>query len=347
MNPLPRCLALALFVALAALVALLAGSIWRSAQRESAEVGGAAERGSTAETGSRRAVIHSQRLALGLASAALVLTLIMIVAGRRPRANDAPPPFAIARSEIGTLARLAETSGAQSAALDRKRDVRRLAEEDAELQQHLLAQSLEEKIRLGRDLHDGIIQSLYAVGLTLESVRAIVKSDPEDADRRLEQTRTSLNNAIRDVRAYIGGLTPANLRRSDFARAIGSLLAELSASREAQLDVNIDEEAAARLTPDQSIEALQIVREAASNALRHGGASRITERVHQSDREICLLVQDNGGGFDASSRRDGGHGLGNMQARAERLGASLRVTSRPGEGTRVIAILPILAPTTA
>ena len=58
-------------------------------------------------------------------------------------------------------------------------------------------------------------------------------------------------------------------------------------------------------------------------------------------------MQDNGGGFDASSRRDGGHGLGNMQARAERLGASLRVTSRPGEGTRVIAILPILAPTTA
>lgn len=347
MNSLPRYLALALFVALAALVALLAVSAWRSAQTETAVANGVTERDSAAWAVSRRAVIHSQRLALALSSTALALTLIIILASRPPRASDSRPAFAAARSEIGTLARLAETSVAQGEALDHERDVRRLAEEDAQLKQQLLAQSLEEKIRLGRDLHDGIIQSLYAVGLTLESVRTLVKSDPPEADRRLEQIRTSLNNAIRDVRAYIDGLTPGNLLRAGFARAIGGLLAELSASREAQLDVNIDEEAAALLTPDQSLEALQIVREAASNALRHGGASRITVRVHQSDREICLLVQDNGGGFEASSRREGGHGLGNMHARAERLGASLRITSQPGEGARVIAIFPILSSSAA
>lgn len=346
MNPLPRYLALALFVALAALVALLAVAVWRGARPESAVAGGSVQRDPVAWSASRRAVVQSQRIALALAGTALALALTLLLASRPPRTLDSPPPFAAARSEIGTLARLAETSVAQGAALDRERDVRRLAEEDARLKQQLLAQSLEEKIRLGRDLHDGIIQSLYAVGLTLESVRALVKSDPAEAERRLEQIRISLNNAIRDVRAYISGLTPANLQRSGLARAIGGLLEELGAGRETRFELNIDEEAAARLSPDQSLETLQIVREAASNALRHGGASQIIVRVHRNDREICLLVQDNGGGFDASSRRDGGHGLGNMQARAERLGASLRVTSRPGEGARVIAILPILTPTT-
>jgi signal transduction histidine kinase len=122
-------------------------------------------------------------------------------------------------------------------------------------------------------------------------------------------------------------------------------LTELSAGQPAEFEVNIDEDAAVLLTDDQSLEALQIAREAVSNALRHGRATHITVRMHQSDREICLLVQDNGAGFDSDSRRDGGHGLANMHARAQRLGASLRVTSQPGQGSRVIATLPIVGST--
>ncbi len=68
----------------------------------------------------------------------------------------------------------------------------------------------------------------------------------------------------------------------------------------------------------------------------------ITLRLHKSDREICLLVQDNGTGFDSSQRRDGGHGLGNMHARAQRLGATTTITSQRGEGTRVVVTLPVL-----
>src|SRR4051794_4130167 len=212
MSPLPRYLALALFVALAALSALLAAPVWRGLRndggREPAAVAPAAP--------SAQIVVLSQRLALLLAvtSAALALTLIVSLATRPPRGGESRPPLAAARREIGTLAKLAESSAAQGAELHRERDVRRRAEEDAQLKQHLLAQSFDEKIRLGRDLHDGIIQSLYAVGLTLESVRALVKTDPAQADRRLEETRASLNNAIREVRAYITGLTPDNLRRA-------------------------------------------------------------------------------------------------------------------------------------
>jgi signal transduction histidine kinase len=332
MNPLPRYLAFGLFVVLAALSALLAAPVWRSLRAEqAARTPAAAAATPTNPPPPARMVILTQRFALFLAvaSAALALTLIVSLAAQATRSGGSRTPFATVSKEIDTLAKLAESTNAQGAELNRERDVRRRAEEDAELKQRLLAQSVDEKVRLGRDLHDGIIQSLYAVGLTLESVRAIVKSDPDEADRRLEQMRATLNNTIRDVRAYITGLTPGSLRRIGFSHAVDTMLQELGASRDTEFDVKIDDDAAARLSADQTVEALQIAREAVSNALRHGGASRITVRVHQSDREICLLVQDNGVGFNAGSR----------------IGASLRVTSSPGEGARVIATLPILQST--
>jgi signal transduction histidine kinase len=341
MNPLPRFLGLALFVVLAALAALLTVPVWRSAYAETANSTSGASTAATA-----RATALPQRLALGLALFGSVLSGILVIslARRSTRTGETKIPFASARQEIDALAKLAETSVAQGAELTRERDVRRRAEEDAELKQRLLAQSVAGKVRLGHDLHDGIIQSLYAVGLTLESVRALAKNDPTEADRRLEQSRAALNNTIRDVRTYISGLAPENLRRGGFAQALDDVIAELGAGRNVRFDVKVDDVATALLTPEQAIDALQISREAVSNALRHGGASLVTVRVHQGDHEVCLLVQDNGTGFDPTTRRDGGHGLGNMHARAERLGATVRFSSQPGEGTRVIVTLPSHAP---
>lgn len=347
MNPLPRFAAMALFVLLTALVALLAMPVWRNLRMDPSSLH--ATNASATPAATSRAMISSQRLALGIAVAALGLTVTLILglAMRPARPMDTTGPFAASRKEFGTLARLAESSIAQGAELSRERDVRRRAEEDVRLKQQLLAQALDEKIRLGRDLHDGIIQSLYAAGLTLESVRARMKTDPAEADRLLEKTRTGLNDAIRDVRAYIVGLAPENLRQSSFAQGLRTAVSELGSERNTEFDITIDEDAAACLSPEQSIEALQIAREAVSNALRHGGATRITLRMHKSDRELCLLVQDNGSGFTEGKTREGSHGLVNMRARAEKLGASLRVSSQPGEGSRVLATLPIIHPGSA
>ena len=352
MNPLPRFIAIVLFLVLAALVALLAVPAWRGKVHEANRSGLSATPDAsvsrTQNAGPERALLLSQRAALLLALTALALSLALIVSHAvRAFRGDSRAPFRVTRTEVGTLAKLAQSSVAQGEELSRERDVRRRAEEDANLKQQLLTQSLDEKIRLGHDLHDGIIQSLYAAGLTLESVRALVKTNPGEADRQLEATRATLNEAIRDVRAYIVGLTPENLRRAGFAHALTGLLGELRAGREAEFDMKIDDEAAALLTPEQSVEALQIAREAVSNALRHGRATHITLRMHKGDREVCLLVQDNGTGFNASTRRDGGHGLGNMHARAKRIGASLRVTSAPGEGARVLATVPVFQPSAA
>jgi signal transduction histidine kinase len=349
----PRILGMGLLVVLASLVALLAASAWRDVRPVSTagEIRAATSSGPEApaapSTARLTAITTRMALALSLTAFGLAVLLAFSLTMRSPGRLDTRQPFAATRSEVSTLASLAKTSVAQGEELSRERDVRRRAEEDAQLKQQLLTQSLDEKIRLGQDLHDGIIQSLYAVGLTLESVRELVKQDPAEADRRLEKTRAGLNDTIREVRAYITGLAPENLRRSGFAHALEALLVELGAGRNARFDVQIDGDAAALLSPDQSLHALQIAREAVSNALRHGGASVVTLKMHKSEREVCLLIQDNGRGFNPGRARDGGHGLLNMQARARSLGATLNVTSHPAEGARVLATLPILHPSPA
>jgi signal transduction histidine kinase len=236
---------------------------------------------------------------------------------------------------------LAKTSVARGEELVRERDERQRTEQDLQFNRQLLSQALEEKIRLGHDLHDGIIQSLYAAGLTLEAARALISTAPAEADRRLEQTREAINATIRDVRGYISGLTPERLLRSGFKQALASLTDELCAGRDVSCDLRIDDDAAALLTLEQTREVVQIAREAVSNSLRHGDAKTISLRLHMGDQAVCLLVQDNGAGYDSSQRRPGGHGLGNMEARAERLGGSLRVESQPGVGTRIVLTLPV------
>jgi len=338
MNPLPRFVALALFVVLVALAALLAVPAWQGLRSEHPGV-------PASEVSSTRAYQLSQRGALILAGTALTLTLVLLVSQalqRRPE-RESRAPFAAIRTETGALARLAESSLAQGEELNRERDVRRRAEEDARLKQKLLEQSLDERIRLGHDLHDGIIQSLYAAGLNLEAIRPLLKTEPEEADRRLAGMRDTLNGSIREVRAYISGLAPDRLRRAGFARAMAAQVTELQAGRAARLDVKIDDSAADALSPEQSIEFLQIAREAVSNAFRHGRATTLALHLDHDDAGFQLLVTDNGAGFDADRRREGGFGLGNMHARAARIGATLNVTSRPGAGTTVRLTLPASA----
>jgi len=288
-----------------------------------------------------------QRLALGillLVALMISVVILLVVIPSRPTApGGTTTPWSAARVDMGSLEHLAKTSAAQSAALDTARDRRRRAEEDLALKANELNRALEEKVRLGRNLHDGMIQSLYALGLTLEAVRTLIRTDPAIADERLADCAAVLNHTIREVRTHITGLAPDELQRAGFAGALEASLFELRAGRSVSFDIKIDEDAALLLNPTQTTEMLQIAREAVSNALRHGGASLINLRVHQNETEVCLLVQDNGTGFDASRRPSEGHGLGNMQARAAQMGATLRLSSQPGQGARIVLTVPATA----
>ncbi len=283
-------------------------------------------------------------LILALSLLAVLVTALLFNLRRQPETDERKINERTAiGNEFDSLTHLAKANARQGVDLERERGERERADEDLHFQQILLNRSLEEKIQLGRELHDGIIQSLYATGLTFEAAKNQLARDPAAAATQLDAGLKALNATIRDVRSYISGLAPENLRQQSFAESVLSLTETLSGGRATTFDLRIDESAAARLTDAQSTDLLQIIREAVSNSLRHGGAGKITIRLHESAGEMGLLVQDNGKGFDSTKLTARGQGLDNLQARAERIHAVLRVVSSPGEGTRTIITLPTSA----
>jgi len=293
----------------------------------------------------RLSLLHSRTWGMLLVGS-LTLMFVFVSLGllfTRRTSSDTRTPWSNTKAEMKSLEQLARTSVAQETELAQERDTRRRMERDLSLHQQLQNQALEEKIRLGRDLHDGLIQSLYAVGLTIEAVRPMIARDPVKAEQRLQACLESLNKTIRKVREYITGLSQEKLRQLSFSDAVRLFLDELRADREVELDLVVDEDAAVTLTPLQTTEALQVIHEAISNALRHGAATQLTVRLHRGESEVGLLIKDNGRGFDSEKVRSGGHGLANMHARAASSGATLRIDSAVGSGTRIVLTFPVTA----
>jgi PAS domain S-box-containing protein len=216
---------------------------------------------------------------------------------------------------------------------------RRLAEEALRESEQRLRRSLEERIRIGRDLHDGIIQSIYAIGLGLRECRRLIQVD-SPAHQRLDQSIAELNSVIRDVRNFIGGLGPDALKGREFGAALQSVAASLGNGVSAEFAFEVDPKAASRLSADQAAQLLQIAREAMTNALRHGRATRISVSLQGRGNRLELEVGDDGTGFDPATVSGTGLGLKNMDGRARELGGRCEVDSAPSRGTQVRIQIP-------
>ncbi|MEI6861259.1 MAG: sensor histidine kinase [Verrucomicrobiota bacterium] len=282
---------------------------------------------------------YRERIALAsLAVAAIAaVTVAAALPGTRPRAG----PDRSARENVELLARTAAT---QSEALALERNVRQRTEENLALEQMRAGQAVADKARLGRDLHDGIIQTLYAAGLVLASAREKIPTQPQRAAGLLDQGVSTLNAAIRDVRLCIDGLAEAHRQGGSLPAAIGAVTEMLGSGREAVFDTQLDPVAVARVDETQYADLIQIIREAVSNALRHGAAKTVTLRLQEDADRLALLVQDDGRGFDPAPLPGIGHGLTNLRTRAALLHGELRLTSAPGTGTRLVLTFPASKP---
>ena len=205
---------------------------------------------------------------------------------------------------------------------------------------------VEERDRIGQELHDGIIQSLYAVTLSLEDAGDLMKENPAEASARIDRAIDSVHESIRDIRNFILGLRPHHLEQADLVGGIVALAEELRFNAIVDVDVDLDEaaEAAGVLSDGRRTQLLQITREALSNAARHAGASRATIRLGLEGNDLELCVEDNGRGFDPDVVRGGEHqGLVNMRDRAMNMGGQFEVFSSAGTGTRIIVRIPLEA----
>jgi signal transduction histidine kinase len=200
---------------------------------------------------------------------------------------------------------------------------------------------VQERDRIGRDLHDGIIQSLYAVSLSLEDVPEIMVSSPGEAEGRVDAAIDSLQASIRELRNFIYGLRPETFDGADVAAGIAALGEQFRYNTLIDIDVDVDPAATKDVSPEHGAELLHLVRESLSNTARHAKARHLYVTLRGEQKGSTLVIADDGVGFDASRPVAAGHqGLSNMNARAAAIGATLRVESAAGEGTRIIVVLP-------
>jgi signal transduction histidine kinase len=199
---------------------------------------------------------------------------------------------------------------------------------------------LEERERIAQDLHDGIIQSIYAAGLGLEECVRLADEAPGEAKARLAELIDALNIVIRDVRNYVVGLGPERLRESDLSRSLAELAHGLALNGLLDLDLSLDPRIEGALPPERAGQLYHICREALTNAVKHAHASRVTLDARYLDGTVRVTVQDDGVGFDAGHLRGAGQGLRNMRERARRLHGDLAIESAAGRGTRITVAVP-------
>ncbi|CUS33719.1 PAS domain S-box protein [Candidatus Nitrospira nitrificans] len=207
-----------------------------------------------------------------------------------------------------------------------------------------LSAALQERERISQDLHDGILQALYAVGLGLEACKPLIKKqrDPmaEKFRATLDQAIGQLNQVMTEVRNFIAGLESQVLQGGDFSTALRTMVETMSIASFTKCRVRIDEAAARRLSTEQALHIINIVREGVSNALRHSRAKHITVSLRDLIRSDRLAVTDDGIGFNTRSVQGIGHGLANMAARAQKVRGLFAIQSKPDKGTRVSLDLP-------
>jgi signal transduction histidine kinase len=200
-------------------------------------------------------------------------------------------------------------------------------------------ETLEDRERIARELHDGTIQALFTVGLGLQGTASLV-GEPE-AGRRIESAVQELDRVIRDLRNYIFGLQPGVLTDRHLGQALEEMVEEFQHRTGVVAIAEIDPDTAVALASDAA-DVVQVAREALSNVGRHAGAATCRVSLHRDEHGVALLeVDDDGHGFDMAAAEGTGRGLGNLRARAARIGGRAEVTSVPGEGTTVRVAIPI------
>lgn len=204
-----------------------------------------------------------------------------------------------------------------------------------------LRMAFEDRERLSRDLHDNIIQAIYAIGMQLETCQRLPRDDPKGvADRQLAHAIHGLNGVIRDVRGYITGPGPQGLHRPGLHAELASLVETMGATGTLRFRLKVDSWAVARLSPSKAEHALHIAREALSNSLRHSHARQAWLVLQGTDASVLLKICDDGVGFNPAAARQHAGGLQNMESRARQMGGRLEILSLPGHGATLVLHIP-------
>jgi signal transduction histidine kinase len=196
--------------------------------------------------------------------------------------------------------------------------------------------------RIGRELHDGIIQNIYAAGLGLEEAHHLILESPNQAQQLVRTVMDALNRTIQDIRRYIFDLKVAE-QSLELERVLEDLVQDLQLDTLLEVDLEVEGQRCCWMNPRQVGHITQIAREALSNVVQHAAASRVTLQLSYLGEYTRLAVSDNGSGVDWAALNDSAHqqqGIANMHARARMLGGELDFLNLPGGGLELVLTVP-------
>lgn len=200
---------------------------------------------------------------------------------------------------------------------------------------------LEERDRISKELHDGVIQSIYSVGLSLQGAMSLADRDPTATKKRMDDAIATLDNVVRDVRSYIFALQPKAVEERGLKAAIEELVRDLEVNTLAETTIQLSDEAVDALSDTARADIIQIVREILSNIARHAQAHEVwVSCAIVGGARVVFTIEDDGVGFDPASV-ERGNGLTNIEERAARLNGELSITVRSPKGTVHVLRVPL------
>ena len=208
--------------------------------------------------------------------------------------------------------------------------------EETEAQQLREKTAEEERIRLARDLHDAVSQTLFSTSLIAEVLPRLWERNKEEGLQKLEEVRQLTRGALAEMRTLLFELRPAALADAE----LSDLLRQLAESviGRARVPVTLEVEGTCVIPPDVKIAFYRIAQESLNNIAKHSGATRAQITLQCESHQVSMHIIDNGHGFDMNQVAPGSFGLGNMNERANHIGAVLKIDSKVGEGTEITVV---------
>ena len=208
-----------------------------------------------------------------------------------------------------------------------------------------LSDLLHDRSRIGRELHESVLQALYAISLTLGQAPRLRRGATQVVACSHEQATNQLHTLIQDIRRMILRVESDNIVPFRLVSELQALAQTVERVSQARIRVDIDRAAEEILTGEEARELVTIAREALNNCVHHAQATRIVIALRPIGSRVRLTIRDNGSGFDVEQRRAKGLGFSQMEARARKIGGRLDIQSTVGQGACITAdiyLQPIL-----
>ena len=201
-----------------------------------------------------------------------------------------------------------------------------------------------ERNRIARDMHDGLVQYVYALGLQLEHARDLAASQPGAVAPVLTGSIKQTNHVLSEMRTFVYQLRPIIMKEKEIGQWVLDLCRQFQDATGIPVHAEVDADAGDELSPAISIALFRIIQETLANIYKHAEATQATVALTFDATGARLIIEDDGRGFDVEARPERGiqrgHGLANIEERVRELGATLELESAPGAGTRLEAVFP-------